>query len=150
MRKGGKRRIEGSAVLGKRLKLLREKRGFTQRELAHLVDISPTHLSAIETGKITNPGIELVHRIADVLGTSVHIGTEPASMDTPSTLAYESPFSIGTSESALGENLEAMRRIDAALNDCRLTDIQRTDIAEKTASYAAWLLHQSLHPNQRQ
>ena len=148
MRKGGKRRIEGSAVLGKRLKLLREERGLTQLELARLVDVSPTHLSAIETGKVTNPGIELVHRIADVLDASVHIGTDPTPMKTPSALAYESPFSFGTSESVLTENWKALRGIDAALNDNRLTDVQRTDITEKVASYAAWLRDQSLHPKQ--
>jgi len=139
MRKRGKRRIEGSAVLGQRLKQLRVERGLTQLELARLVDVSPTHLSAIETGKVTNPGIELVHRISEVLGTSVRIGTESTPIKSPSTLAYESPLSIGTRERVLGESWEAIRGIDAALNDKRLTDVQRADIAEKIASYATWL-----------
>ena len=95
MKKGGKRRLHGSAQLGQQLRDLRLEKNLTQRELAGLVDVSPAHVSAIETGKVTNPGIELVQRIASVLEACIFLGREaPRGKAASQTLAYESPFDL--------------------------------------------------------
>lgn len=37
-------------LIGKRIKIARIRAGYTQEHLAELVDLSPTHLSNVETG----------------------------------------------------------------------------------------------------
>lgn len=142
MGKRGKRRIEGSSNFGLRVRELRERRGLTLVQLAQLVGSSATHLSAIETGKVTNPGIELVHRIAAALDTSVQIGSKSVDTGKPDSLAYESPLQIdrdlGTS------NWEAVRQIESVLTDRRLTERQQGHIAEQLAAYGSWLRDQQL------
>lgn len=117
---------------------LRLDRGLTQRELAHLVDVSPAHLSAIETGKVTNPGIELVQRIAAVLETTVLIGSETSFGQAPSTLAYESPFVIETEAGLSKEISTRISEIADLLRDDGLSAKARAELAEKLLSYARW------------
>jgi len=142
MGKRGKRRIEGSSNFGHRIRELRERRGLTLVQLAQLVGSSATHLSAIETGKVTNPGVELVHRIATALDTSVLIGSQSENIGQPDSLAYESPLQIGQEPGV--SNWEAVRQIESVLNDRRLTQRQQGHIAEQLAAYAGWLRDQQL------
>lgn len=53
--------------LGKKIVALRKERGFTQRRLADLADLSNDYISKIEKGKNTNVGVETLQRIADAL-----------------------------------------------------------------------------------
>ncbi|KEO81587.1 helix-turn-helix domain-containing protein [Tumebacillus flagellatus] len=53
--------------LGEKIKLCREARGFTQRELAERADVSPATVSAVENGRFV-PTPDVVHRIAAELG----------------------------------------------------------------------------------
>ena len=138
MKKGGKRRIEGSAGFVKSLRQLRQERGLTQLVLARLVGVSPAHLSAIETGKVTNPGIELVQRIAAVLETTVLIGSEGSLGEVPSTLAYESPFFIET-EAGLAKEISTMiLEIVDLLRDDGVSPRDRAKLAERLLSYGRW------------
>ena len=125
--------------LGRKLKELREERGLTQLQLARLVDLSPTHLSAIETGKVTNPGIEIVHRIADALDSSVSIGANPKPVSASHSLAYESPFPISDLEHTSIKSRESLNEIEATVRDKRLAEQERDYIADQVASYAGWL-----------
>ena len=66
--------------LGRRVRELREANSITMKSLAQSVGVTQGHLSAIEAGKTTNPGIDLVQSIAKVFGltTSELIGEATA------------------------------------------------------------------------
>lgn len=54
--------------LGKILKAHRDRRGLTQHELANLTKIGRVHLAQIESGARENVTLELLQRLAAVLG----------------------------------------------------------------------------------
>ena len=56
--------------IGKRIKLMRIKKGVLQKDLAAKIGISKPHMSNIETAH-TKIGLETLIAIANVLGTSV-------------------------------------------------------------------------------
>ena len=136
MKKGGKRRLEGSDQLGQRIRALRVEKDLTQQELATLVGISPAHISAIEIGKVTNPGIELIQRIAEVLETTIILGGAPPRSLASHTLAYESPFKIEPdSTSVVGS---ALSELTDLLQDPALSTEGRAQLAKHLLSYAKW------------
>lgn len=53
-------------AFAKRLKEIRKKRGYTQEELAELVDVAPRHISFIETAK-SFPSTDLIERLCKIL-----------------------------------------------------------------------------------
>lgn len=55
---------------GRRLKKLRQERGWSQETLANLADIDRTYLPGIESGK-RNVSIILAERLARVFGMSI-------------------------------------------------------------------------------
>jgi len=55
--------------VGQQLKLLRQRRGLSQRKLAHLAGVSNATVSLIEHGK-TDPSMGLLRKILDSLGVS--------------------------------------------------------------------------------
>jgi transcriptional regulator with XRE-family HTH domain len=58
--------------LGERLRYLRETRGLTQKQLAHLADISQATIAHIE--KLTkDPSVETLRKIAEAL--DIHVAT---------------------------------------------------------------------------
>lgn len=65
--KDGKKRM--SVDFGKRVKIARKKAGYTQSQLAELVDVSVNHISAIERG-IYETRVDTLKRMADALGTT--------------------------------------------------------------------------------
>jgi len=136
MKKGGKRRLDGSEQLGQQLRDLRLEKNLTQRELAGLVDVSPAHVSAIETGKVTNPGIELIQRIAAVLDANVLLGGEVARRTASPTLAYESPFNLAGDPT--GVIHAALHEISELLEDRTIPTERRAELAEQLLSYAKW------------
>ena len=58
------------AALGRNLRAVRQKRGFTQEKLAELAELDPTYISGIECG-IRNPSLLSLLRIAKALGVPV-------------------------------------------------------------------------------
>jgi len=57
-------------LIGKNVKLLREIRGLSQKELAELVEASTGTLSHIENNS-RQPSLEMIYKIADALNVSV-------------------------------------------------------------------------------
>lgn len=53
-------------LLGERIRELRKSRGFTQEQLAELVEVEQKHVSRLELGK-SYPTIERLEKIADAL-----------------------------------------------------------------------------------
>ena len=56
-------------AFAKRLKEIRKKRGYTQEQLAELVDVAPRHISFIETAK-SFPSTDLIERLCKTLKVS--------------------------------------------------------------------------------
>lgn len=55
--------------VGNRVRQARKDKGLTQSQLADRIDVSESHLSAIETGKI-NFGVDVLYKLTDELQVS--------------------------------------------------------------------------------
>ena len=53
-------------MIGEALKMFRNIHGYKAKELADLLEISPSYLSEIENGKKKSPSYELLEKYADV------------------------------------------------------------------------------------
>lgn len=63
--------MEDRKLLGRRIKGLRKIRGYTQEQLAEIIDINPKYLSSIERGE-ENPTLDLFLRLAEGLKVDLH------------------------------------------------------------------------------
>lgn len=63
--------MNNKKLLGKRIKEIRRVKGYTQEQLAELIDIEPCSLSAIEIGRHF-PSLITVEKIADILGVRLN------------------------------------------------------------------------------
>lgn len=54
-------------AVGKRIKIVRQRNGLTQDQLAEQVGLSPKYISGIERG-VENPTMEILLRVAKMLG----------------------------------------------------------------------------------
>jgi transcriptional regulator with XRE-family HTH domain len=54
-------------ALGKRIKIVRQRNGLTQDQLAEQVGLSPKYISGIERG-VENPTMDILLRVATMLG----------------------------------------------------------------------------------
>jgi XRE family transcriptional regulator of biofilm formation len=66
-------------MIGKRIQQLRKERDMSLSELADRAGVAKSYLSAIERSIQGNPSIQVLEKLAAVLGTSVHalIGDQP-------------------------------------------------------------------------
>jgi len=58
-------------TIGKNLKKLRKQKGLSQDRLSKLADVSYNTVIKLESGRITNPTIETLQKLAKALGVSV-------------------------------------------------------------------------------
>ncbi|WP_096635873.1 helix-turn-helix domain-containing protein [Clostridium cochlearium] len=58
-------------MLGDNIKKIMKDKRFTSKELADMVNVTPTHISYVINNK-RDPSMELLSKIADVLGVSVN------------------------------------------------------------------------------
>lgn len=58
-------------LIGKRIKVLRMDRRLTQRDMEEATGVSRSHISKIESGKVVNPGLDTLEKIARALKVSV-------------------------------------------------------------------------------
>jgi len=72
----------GEDTLGTRLRVERERRGLSLRELARRLEVSPSLVSQIETGK-TQPSVRTLYAIVTELGVSLDELFAPAGGDGP-------------------------------------------------------------------
>src|SRR5690349_3884727 len=79
-RRGGSRTVEGGAVLGSRLRMLRRQAGLTQRQLGERAGLGQTYISLIERGRVPPPDMLMTARLARALQVSVRDLLAP---DTP-------------------------------------------------------------------
>jgi transcriptional regulator with XRE-family HTH domain len=54
-------------AVGKRIKIVRQRSGLTQDQLAEQVGLSPKYISGIERG-VENPSMDILLRVAKILG----------------------------------------------------------------------------------
>jgi transcriptional regulator with XRE-family HTH domain len=66
-------RLTKAALIGKRIRLLRIERKLHQNDIAEASGISRSHLSKIESGKVENPGLLTLERIAKALKVSISL-----------------------------------------------------------------------------
>jgi transcriptional regulator with XRE-family HTH domain len=59
---------EGDGVLAANLRAERIRRGYTQRTLGGVLELGRGTVASIETGKVVNPGVYTLYRIAVALG----------------------------------------------------------------------------------
>lgn len=57
---------------GKRLRALREERGWSQEEFADRAGLHRTYVSAVERG-VRNPTLSVIERLAKALGMSIEV-----------------------------------------------------------------------------
>lgn len=58
-------------MIGKRIKRLREKKGFSITMLARLAGVSKSYLSQIERGLQSNPSLQFLIKVVAPLGTNL-------------------------------------------------------------------------------
>lgn len=58
-------------MIGKRIKQLRQQKGFSISELANLADVSKSYLSQLERGLQSNPSLQFLVKVATPLNTSI-------------------------------------------------------------------------------
>ena len=63
--------MDNKKLLGKRIKELRKAKGYTQEQLAELIDIETCSLSSIEIGR-HYPSMPTIVKIAENLGVELH------------------------------------------------------------------------------
>lgn len=87
-----------SAVIGHNIRRLRRAEGFTQAELAEMVDRDASTVTNIEGGKRLI-GVDLLYRLAEVFSVSVDTLLQPKEKSTP--LASINSMLTGQSDAAL-------------------------------------------------
>lgn len=60
-----------TALIGKRIRILRLERGLTQGDIEEATGVSRSHVSKIESGKVANPGLDTLEKIAKALKVTV-------------------------------------------------------------------------------
>lgn len=133
------RRIEGSHAIGQLIKDARHGKGLTLAELARRTNVSPAHLSQIENEKVTNPGVEVLSRIATALGITFDIAGHRPTGEHQAGLSYASPFSLEQLAQTSSE-VELIKTVEELLRDKRLSRAQKENICGKVLSYARWLI----------
>jgi transcriptional regulator with XRE-family HTH domain len=66
-------KLTKAALIGKRIRLLRLERNLHQGDIAEASGISRSHLSKIESGKVENPGLLTLERIAKALKVTISL-----------------------------------------------------------------------------
>lgn len=73
-------------ALGDRIRATREAQGKSRQQLASAALTSPQYIHQVETGKIKDPGIDILSRVAVALGLDVDALLSPAQPE-PATLS---------------------------------------------------------------
>lgn len=60
-----------SKRLGNALKRARQAKGLSQLQLANRANVAQSYINDLEAGRKTNPGIQVLHRLAKALGGKV-------------------------------------------------------------------------------
>ncbi|MCM3692729.1 XRE family transcriptional regulator [Neobacillus niacini] len=58
-------------MIGKRIKRLRQQKGYSITELGRLADVSKSYLSQLERGLQTNPSLQFLVKVSKPLDTSI-------------------------------------------------------------------------------
>jgi len=140
----GRRKIEGSREFGAEIRAIRKRLGMSLVELADKADLSPSHLSEIETGKTTNPGIAVLQRLATALQFELSVMPGQPTKPPGASLVYKSPFTLEELDRMGSRRVEVLPEIKGVLEDPRLSFEQRKRIAETLVTMAQWLRDREL------
>lgn len=93
-----------------RIKDARKRAGYTQKELARVLSVKPATVSAWEVGR-NEPSIEMMKRIADVLGVTFEYLAGIATKKSTADLADKETLFTFEGKPIPTEDLEYMKRI---------------------------------------
>ena len=88
-------------TVGRKLAIIRERRMWTQAQLAEEAGVSPTTVSGVESGRILRPHFGTLRKLARALGVEPEeLVSSPGAVEggTPSTLSLEWAMSSGEEE----------------------------------------------------
>ena len=139
MTRKGKRKIEGSHKLGEQIRNVRKEQGLSIVELSDKTGLSTSHLSEIETGKTTNPGVAVLQKIATALGISLSIEAGPRINPSETPLVLRAPFTLEELQKVGRFESQALQRIRNVIEDPDLSREKRKRIAEMLVSMGEWL-----------
>jgi transcriptional regulator with XRE-family HTH domain len=104
------------ATLGARLRRERDRRGITLRELARRLEVSPSLVSQIETGK-TQPSVRTLYAIVSELGVSLDEIFSPSEEDEEAearpTVRRAAPASVQAHDTVMLAGVGRVQRADA-------------------------------------
>ncbi|MFA6511704.1 MAG: helix-turn-helix domain-containing protein [Patescibacteria group bacterium] len=135
-----RRKLEGSKLLGERLRELREEEGITLEQLAASLVISAKHLKALEAGDYASlPGDVYVKNFLRKIAPALHVDTQRV------LTWYERERSIvaGTREGGMGEVIPPQAVREGFSLSPRIVRIVLFSIATlAVAAYLVWQLQQ--------
>lgn len=102
------------SVLPDRLKTIRESRGLTQRQLAKLINISPSTIALYETGD-RNPDPNMLKKLADVLDCSVDWLLGRVALD--ESRKIEGSFNLDNNDGDKSNEILAAHRTDDPMSE---------------------------------
>ena len=80
--------MDNKKLLGKRIKEIRKFKGLTQEQLSEMIDIEPSSLSGIESGRFF-PSLHVLEKIASVLGVELFEFFKFSSVNIPENIDEE-------------------------------------------------------------
>ena len=104
--------------LGRNVARVRERRMWTQAQLAEEAGVSPTTVSGLESGRIGRPHFGTVRKLARALGVEAEELASGAGRETgPASLSVEWAMSSGEEEFELGLEGASMARLSSLSRD---------------------------------
>jgi len=111
-------------LIGQRIQEVRKDRGISQTDLAEQLNISPSHMSNIETGR-SNFGVDIFKRITEVLQVSadyllrsnVPVVTEIYADEISALISDCDPSEVEAMKNMLKEMKSAFRKVNKATSD---------------------------------
>ena len=107
-------------TVGRKLVVIRERRMWTQAQLADEAGVSPTTVSGIESGRISRPHFGTLRKLAEALGVEPEeFAPSPAVVEggTPSTLSLEWAMSSGEEEFERELEGASIERLNSLLSE---------------------------------
>lgn len=113
-------RLQSTEALGTTIRNLRKEIGKTLSEVAESTGISKSYLSQIESGKVANPTVELLGRIAKALGIDLIIQGSPSKVS--EALAYQSSFTLQDNDEQETKRMALLELVATTLGDPKIPD----------------------------
>lgn len=133
------RETEKAVRIGERMRIDRKNAGYTIREIAEKIDISPTHLTRIELGERLMDSLEKIILFCDICKVPVEDYLVLAGMEIPSTSIRKAFPSIRSQEEE-----DAISAFAKAITSKNLTNENITQLLNTAIAYAEFCDKQNM------